>query len=67
MPLDVLHAVITHMDGDNARRLVTGTLWGFFAASCALHCFTLVHAHRLRARTRRRDDGAARDAVNEIA
>jgi uncharacterized membrane protein len=67
MPLDVLQAIITHGDGDNARRLVTGTLWGFFAASCALHCFTLLRARRLRARTRRSDDGAARAAVNEIA
>jgi uncharacterized membrane protein len=67
MPLDVLHAVVTHTDGDNARRLVTGTLWGFFAASCALHCFTLLRARWLRAGEGRRDDDAARDSISEIA
>ncbi|HVG30100.1 MAG TPA: DUF2085 domain-containing protein [Pyrinomonadaceae bacterium] len=42
MPLDVLQAVLTHGEGDNARRLLTGSLWGFFAASLALHFFTFI-------------------------
>ena len=46
MPLDVLQAILTHGDGDNARRLLTGTLWGFFAASVALHLFARAHARR---------------------
>lgn len=36
LPLDVLHAVLTGGDGDNARRFVTGALWGIFAAAAAL-------------------------------
>lgn len=50
MPLDVLQAVATHGDGDNARRLVTGALWGFFAASLALHFFTYAQARLTHAR-----------------
>ena len=50
LPLDVLHALLTHGDGDNARRITTGTLFGFFAAALALHFFT-----RLAARNRRHD------------
>ncbi|MDT7602582.1 MAG: putative rane protein [Acidobacteriota bacterium] len=46
MPLDVLQAIITRGDGDNARRLITGTLWGFFAASLALHFLTFAAARR---------------------
>ncbi|MFL6230270.1 MAG: DUF2085 domain-containing protein [Pyrinomonadaceae bacterium] len=63
MPLDVLQAVLTHTEGDNARRFVTGTLWGFFATSLALHCFTLLRARRLSAEARRRTDGAASSDV----
>ena len=37
MPLDVLHAIISGGDGDNARRLVTGILWGVFGTSALLH------------------------------
>jgi uncharacterized membrane protein len=44
MPLDVLQAVLTHGEGDNARRLFTGSLWGFFAASLALHFFTFINS-----------------------
>ena len=44
MPLDVLQALLTHGEGDNARRLLTGALWGFFAASLALHLFTFIHS-----------------------
>jgi uncharacterized membrane protein len=36
LPLDVLHAIITHGQGDNARRLLTGVLWGFFGTGLAL-------------------------------
>lgn len=44
LPLDVLYNVFTHNDGDNARRLLTGTLFGFFAAALALHFFTRLAA-----------------------
>lgn len=54
LPLDVLYAVLTHTDGDNARRLATGFLWGFFAASLALHFFIFVRARALAAGERRR-------------
>jgi uncharacterized membrane protein len=60
MPLDVLHALLTHGTGDNTRRLTTGTLFGFFAAALALHFFT-----RLASRNRRLDiNTRARDDVN---
>jgi uncharacterized membrane protein len=66
MPLDVLQAVLTHGEGDNARRLLTGSLWGFFAASLALHFFTSVRARRLVAREKHLD--AARvSSLAEIA
>ena len=42
MPLDVLQAVITRGGGDNARRLLTGALWGFFAAALSLHLFAFL-------------------------
>jgi uncharacterized membrane protein len=42
LPLDVLHAVVTHGDGDNARRFVTGLLWGFCATGAALQLFRLL-------------------------
>jgi uncharacterized membrane protein len=58
MPLDVLQAVLTHGEGDNARRLSTGSLWGFFGASLALHFFTSVRARRLA--VREKHPGAAR-------
>jgi uncharacterized membrane protein len=58
MPLDVLQAVITRGDGDNARRLATGTLFGFFAAALALHFFTRLASRnrRLDLKIRSRDD-----------
>ena len=37
MPLDVLHAVATGGQGNNARRLLTGVLWGIFGTSLFLH------------------------------
>jgi uncharacterized membrane protein len=36
LPLDVLHAVVTGGQGDNARRLLTGALWGIFGTSLCL-------------------------------
>jgi len=36
LPLDVLYNVVTQGDGDNARRLLTGLLWGFCATALAL-------------------------------
>jgi uncharacterized membrane protein len=36
LPLDVLHAAATGGAGDNARRLLTGVLWGVFATAAAL-------------------------------
>ena len=59
MPLDVLYNVLTHADGSNARRLVTGLLFGFFAASLSLHLFT-----RLPALGGRREDAATTPAPN---
>jgi uncharacterized membrane protein len=43
-PLDVLHNLLTRGDGDNARRLLTGALFGFFAAALSLHFFTRLAA-----------------------
>ena len=48
MPLDVLHAVLTGGDGDNARRFLTGALWGLFGTGAALQVLGLAGA-RLRA------------------
>lgn len=42
LPLDVLHAVLTHTDGDNARRLLTGLLFGFCGTSAALQLVRLL-------------------------
>jgi uncharacterized membrane protein len=42
LPLDVLQAVVTHGQGDNARRLLTGLLWGFCATSVALRLLRLL-------------------------
>ncbi|MFN2482256.1 MAG: DUF2085 domain-containing protein, partial [Pyrinomonadaceae bacterium] len=58
MPLDVLQAVLTHGEGDNARRLLTGALWGFSAASLALHLFAFIHS-----RTGSRTPGASHEAT----
>jgi uncharacterized membrane protein len=41
MPLDVLSNVLTHGEGDNARRLLTGLLWGFCGTSAALQLLRL--------------------------
>ena len=49
LPLDVLHAVVTGGDGDNARRFMTGVLWGIFGTGAALHVLRFV-VTRLRVR-----------------
>jgi uncharacterized membrane protein len=41
LPADVLYAVLTHGDGDNARRLLTGLLFGFCGTSAALQLLRL--------------------------
>ena len=67
MPLDVLQAVLTQGDGDNARRLLTGTLWGFFAASLALHFFTFINSRAVAARAGRREGATARENFSPAA
>lgn len=44
LPLDVLHALLTGGDGDNARRFVTGVLWGIYGTVAALHLLALLRA-----------------------
>lgn len=46
LPLDVLHAVATGGDGSNARRLLTGLLWGFFFTAAALRLLRTLLARR---------------------
>jgi len=46
LPLDVLQAVITHGQGHNARRLITGVLWGVCGTSVVLHLIKYWHARR---------------------
>src|SRR2546423_12859121 len=52
LPLDVLQAVLTHGDGNNARRLVTGLLWGFCATGAALQLLRLLSHRFAQSRTR---------------
>lgn len=52
VPLDVLHAVLTHGDGNNARRFITGLLWGFCATSAALQLLRLLAPRLSRPRPR---------------
>jgi uncharacterized membrane protein len=52
VPLDVLRAVLTHGDGNNARRLVTGLLWGFCATSATLQLLRLLASRLPRSRPR---------------
>jgi uncharacterized membrane protein len=65
MPLDVLQAVLTRGEGDNARRLITGVLWGFFATGLALRFFTLINSRvssrRPGVRAKRREAATARE------
>ena len=42
LPSDVLYNVVTRGDGDNARRLLTGLLWGFCFTSVALRLVRLL-------------------------
>ena len=51
LPLDVLYNVVNGGDGHNARRLLTGLLWGFCATSVALQ-LVRVASLRLRKGTR---------------
>ena len=44
LPSDVLYNVLTHSDGDNARRLLTGLLWGFCFTTVALQLIKLFAA-----------------------
>ena len=53
LPLDVLQAIIFRGDGDNARRLLTGTLWGFFGFALALHLASYLAAKKSRGAARR--------------
>ena len=50
LPLDVLQAVVTHGDGNNARRLVTGLLWGFCSAAATLQLLRLLSLRLSRAK-----------------
>jgi uncharacterized membrane protein len=52
LPLDVLHAILTHGDGDNARRFVTGLLWGFCATGASLYLLRFLSARLKRTRLR---------------
>src|ERR1700753_816474 len=55
LPLDVLHAVVTHGDGNNARRLVTGLLWGFCSAAATLQLLRLLSLRLAQLKPRRAD------------
>jgi uncharacterized membrane protein len=56
LPLDVLHAVVTGGQGDNARRLLTGVLWGIFGSSLFLHLVKHAAARMSASGARRRED-----------
>ena len=51
LPLEVLHAVVTGGEGDNARRLLTGVLWGIFGTSLFLRLVKRVAGWRSQATT----------------
>jgi len=53
LPLDVLYAVVTHGDGNNARRLVTGLLWGFCATGAVLQLLRLLSLRLAQLKPRR--------------
>ena len=61
LPLDVLYAVLTGGQGDNARRLLTGVLWGIFGTSLFLRFVKRAanpsSASNTAAPTRMTDDG----------
>jgi hypothetical protein len=48
----VLHAAATGGEGSNARRLLTGLLWGFFATAAALRLLKTLTARRTPAAAR---------------
>lgn len=50
LPLDVFQAMLTHGDGNNARRLVTGLLWGFCATAASLELLRLLSSKLARGR-----------------
>jgi uncharacterized membrane protein len=50
LPLDVLQAIVTHGDGNNARRLVTGLLWGFCATGAVLQMLRFLSTRLARRR-----------------
>lgn len=52
LPLDVFYNVASGGDGDNARRLLTGLLWGFCATTAALRLVRLLSLRLSRAETR---------------
>jgi uncharacterized membrane protein len=52
LPLDVFYNVFTHGDGNNARRLVTGLLWGFCATGAALQLLRLLSLRLAQSRQR---------------
>jgi uncharacterized membrane protein len=52
LPLDVFYNVVTHGDGDNARRLITGLLWGFCATGATLQLLRLLSLRLAQSRTR---------------
>lgn len=55
MPLDVLQAILTRGEGDNARRLLTGALWGFCATAVALRLFVIAHSRLAQSGAQRRE------------
>ena len=52
LPLDVFYNVFTHGDGDNARRFITGLLWGFCATGAVLQLLRLLSLRLAQAKTR---------------
>ena len=52
LPLDVFYNVVTHGDGDNARRFITGLLWGFCATGAVLQLLRLLSRRLAQAKTR---------------
>ena len=55
MPLDVFQAIIMHGDGNNARRLVTGLLWGFCATAATLQLLRFLSLRLAQTKPRRAD------------
>ena len=51
LPLDVFYNVFTHGDGDNARRFITGLLWGFCATGATLQLLRLLSLRLAQSKT----------------